>query len=80
MKQAYEKYVGEYCYQLREIEVLPHCKRVTEFGHVYEYQLVRRKVFFGLIPKVYWLAKDYIKWYNMPLIEYYECSCGDKDE
>lgn len=80
MKQAYERYFVDFGHAYREIEVLPHCKRVTEFGRSYEYQLVRRKVFFGLIPKVYWLAKGNIEWHDMPLIEYYDCSCGGKDE
>lgn len=79
MKQAYERYLDERDWEYREIEVLPHCKRVTEFGYVpREYQLVRRKVFFGLIPKVYWLSKEYIEWYDVPLIEYYDCSCGEE--
>lgn len=77
MKQAYERYLDERDWEYREIEVLPHCKRVTEFGYAREYQLVRRKVFFGLIPKVYWLSKEYIKWYDAPTVEYYDCSCGE---
>jgi len=79
MKQAYEEYVGEYCYQLREIEVLPHCKSVTKYNYTTEYQLVRRKVL-GFIPWTYWTDKKDIRWYNIPVIKYYDCSCGDKDE
>lgn len=77
MKQAYEKYMGTYNWEFREIEVLPKCKSVTQFGFTQDYQLVRRKVFFGLIPKVYWVAKRNIKWYDEPTVKYYDCSCGD---
>ena len=76
MKQAYEQYDGPIWYQYRKIEVLPKCKKVTELGHTMRYQLVRRKVFFGLINKTYWVNENYIKWYDAPTVEYYECHCG----
>ena len=79
MKQAYEQNLGEYDWELREIEVLPKCKRVIEKGGEWEYQLVRRKVF-GFIPWTYWLYKKRIKWYDSPTVEYYDCSCGEPNE
>lgn len=77
MKQAYEEYDGDVWYQYRKIEVLPKCKKVKEFnGLAQHYQLVRRKVFFGLIPVTYWLNKRYIRWFDAPTVEYYDCDCG----
>ena len=80
MKQAYEIfYDGDYGYpDRREIEVLPKCKKVTKFGNTDEYQLVRRKVFFGLIPWTYWLNKRRIEWHDPPTVECYDYSCGDE--
>ena len=79
MKQAYEEYIdiniSEVIPTLREIEVLPKCKKVTELGHTMRYQLVQRKVFFGLINKTYWVNKNDIKWYDAPNVEYYDCVC-----
>lgn len=76
MKQAYERYSVDYGPYLREIKVLPKCKKVTEMGITHNYQLVRRKVF-GFIPWTYWLSKEYIEWYDVPTVEYYDCSCGE---
>lgn len=77
MKQAYERCLGDYDWELREIEVLPKCKRVIEKGGEWEYQLVRRKVF-GFIPRTYWVRKSNIRWYDAPTVEYYDCSCGEQ--
>lgn len=77
MKQAHEKYFSGSDYEMRKIEILPKCKKVTEFGRSTEYQLVRRKVFFGLIPWTYWVRKKDIMWYDKPTVEYYDCSCGE---
>ena len=78
MKQAYEEcydIVGsEVVTTLREIEVLPKCKKVTGLGHTMCYQLVQRKVFFGLINKTYWVDKDNIECYDAPTVEYYNCN------
>ena len=68
MKQAYER-------EYRGIEVLP----IIESGDAYEYQLVRRKVFFGLMPWTYWLNKYNIKWYDMPSVEYYDRRYWEED-
>ena len=80
MKQAYEEYyephIGGTCPAFREVEVLPKCKEVTEFGHTTVYKLVQRKVFFGLINKTYWVNENNIKLYDAPLVKYYECHCG----
>ena len=80
MKQAYEEYyephISGTCPAFREVELLPKCKDVTEFGHTTHYKLVRRKVFFGLINKTYWVNQNNIKWYDAPTVEYYECHCG----
>ena len=79
MKQAYEEVYGDYgLWYLRKIDVLPKCKKVTKFGKTVEYQLVRRKVFFGFFPYTYWLNKREIRWYDEPTVEYYDCSCGDE--
>ena len=78
MKQAYEEVYGRYCRRyLRKIDVLPKCKKVTEFGRTVEYQLVRRKVFF-VFPYTYWLYKREIQWYDEPTVEYYNCNCGEE--
>ena len=73
MKQAYER-VG---FDLEPIELLPHCKRVTKFGHTIKYQQARKK-FLWFIPYKKWVRKDDIHWYPMELVEYYECSCGEE--
>ena len=79
MKQAYEDVYNDYgLWYRREIDVLPKCKKVTKFGKTVEYQLVRRKVFFGLIQWTYWLNKRDIRWQDEPTVEYYDCSCGDE--
>lgn len=43
MKQAYEKVVTSYGWDYEPIELLPHCKRVTQFGYTCEYQQARKK-------------------------------------
>ena len=79
-KQAYEKVAGScYHWDYIPIEVLPECRRTTEFGHTYVHQKVRKK-WLGLIPYTTWMPKDYIVWYDEPKVEYYECSCGEEDE
>ena len=79
MKQAYELFYKSSGYpEPREIVVLPKCNRVRKYGVPTEYQLVRRKVFFGLIPLTYWLNKHNIEWYNAPTVEYYDCNCGEE--
>ena len=79
MKQAYEEVYGNYgLWYLRKIDVLPRCKKVTKFGLTVEYQLVRQKVFFGLIQRTYWLNKREIRWYDAPTVEYYDCNCGEE--
>ena len=81
MKQAYEEYyephIGGGTYPaLREVEVLPKCKEVTELGRTMRYKLVQRKVFFGLINKSYWVNENNIKLYDAPTVKYYDCYCG----
>lgn len=76
-KQAYKKVA----YSLNDcdyipIEVLPECRRTTEFGNTYVHQKVRRK-WLGLIPYTTWVNKDNIVWYDIPKVEYYECSCKE---
>ena len=77
MKQAWEQYYADYGYDYRKIDVLPKCKKVYnpqyDTNAYTEYQLVRSKVFFGLFPITYWLDKNYIKWTDMPTVEYYDC-------
>jgi hypothetical protein len=80
-KQAYEKipivrYPG---YGYIPIEVLPECRRTTKLGHTYVHQKVRRK-WLGLIPYTTWVNQKSIVWYDIPRIEYYECSCGEENE
>lgn len=76
MKQAYEEYyephIGGTLPAFREIEVLPKYKEVTELGHTMRYQLVQRKVFFGLINKTYWVNENNLKWYDAPTVVYYD--------
>ena len=79
MKQAYELFYKSSGYPVRrEIVVLPKCKKVKKFGIFNEYQLVRRKIFFGLIPWTYWLNKRNIEWYDAQTVEYYDCNCGEE--
>lgn len=79
MKQAYQEVYGDYgLWYHRKLEVLPECKKVTEYGKTFEYQLVRRKVFFGLFTCTYWLDRREIRWYDEPTVEYYDCDCGEE--
>lgn len=79
-KQSYEK-IPSLCrgWEYVQIEALPECRRTTECGETYVHQKVRKK-WLGLIPYTTWVNKDYIVWYDMPRIEYYECNCGEEDE
>lgn len=80
MKQAYERSAcaGFSGWEYRKIELLPECKRVTRFGKTKEYQKTRRK-FLG-IPYARWIAKGNIAFFDKEKVEYYTCSCGDKEE
>jgi len=78
MKQAFEKYKGSFIWLYREVEVLPKCKRVKRLDYVIEYQKVRRKIFFGLIPITYWVNKEWIVWCDKPTVEYYDCDCKEQ--
>ena len=80
MKQAWEDYALDYGWSYREVEVLPKCKKVTNPHGVSEYQLVRRKVFFGLFPITYWTNKNRIRWTELPTVEYYDCDCMEVKE
>ena len=79
-KQAYEKILTGsdpiYEYDYIQIEVLPECRRITEFGHTYVHQKIRKK-WLGLIPYTTWTNKDNIVWHDIPKVEYYECSCKE---
>lgn len=77
MKQSYERVIDDYGYCLDPIELLPLCKRVTEYGQTREYQKVRKQ-FLGFIPYTKWVNKDNIFWYTKE-VEYYECDCGEKN-
>lgn len=78
MNQPYESVFGDYGYDLEPVELLPFCKRVTKYGHTREYQKVRKK-FLGFIPYTKWVNKDDIRWYPKESVEYYECSCGERE-
>lgn len=79
-KQAYEKVASNWSsWDYIPIEVLPECRRTTEFGYTYVHQKVRKK-WLGLIPYTTWVSKDYIVWFDEPKVEYYKCSCGEEDE
>jgi hypothetical protein len=78
MKQAYERFVdGLHGWEYQKIELLPECKRVTRVGETKEYQKVRSN-FLG-IPYTRWVDKRYIVFFDKETVEYYACSCGDKE-
>ena len=78
MKQAYEQIPGGlHGWDYHKIELLPECKRVTRIGKTKEYQKIRSK-FLG-IPYTKWVDKKYIVFFDEEKVEYYACSCGDKE-
>lgn len=80
-KQSYEKkYAADLIgWAYEKLDLLPECKRVTKLGVTYEYQKARKKLL-GFIPYTTWVDKNYIVWYPKDSVEYYTCSCEEKDD
>jgi hypothetical protein len=81
MKQAYEKYRGDYGWDLRPIELTGVCKKVTggPLDRERHYYQAKRRIF-GIPLWTYWIHEDCIRFFDPVVETVYECKCGEKYE